>query len=215
MRIYAVVLFSILSLSGPVIATPDQQATRTDTLAIAPGDLGDLSAAVVSWLEAREMLIPLSWEECFPETYADSNTVAGTFIAEGQSDVAVLAISRGAINDSCSLWVFPANDTLAPMLVEKFRAGSEEWPVPWAPVQGNDSQLGYYWRIESFSAKEYIDTWKRLTYDSEWKRLAVDSDSLPESIPGGIRLWLIDKPGGNYFFYDGKKWIRKNFNVGS
>lgn len=206
MRFSVVVLLSVLALSGSVVATPDQQAARTDTLAIAPGDFGDLSAAVVSWLEAREMLIPLSWEECFPEAYKDSNTVAGTFIAEGQSDVAVLAVSGGAINDSCSLWVFPANDTLAPMLVEKFRAGSKYWPVPWAPVHGNDSQLGYFWRIESFYAQEYIDKWKRLT---------VDPDRLPESIPGAIRLWLIDKPFGSYFFYDGKKWIRKKYNVGS
>ncbi|MBW7998017.1 MAG: hypothetical protein FVQ81_15910 [Candidatus Glassbacteria bacterium] len=203
MKTFMVILACLVIATGLMAAPDTEEQTKIDTLITEPHEADDLPEAVVAWLETRDLLIPLPWEEGLPVVpgAVESNTITGSFIKAGQQDIAVLTVSKGAIDDSCKLWVFPKSDTLEPVVIGSqkgnFYPGSRWWPV-----FGNKSQLRYAWRISPLYPQEYILIYKERT---------VDAETLPELTCDGIRIWIGDKMGGSFYYFDGEKWIHMSY----
>ncbi len=145
------------------------------------------------------MLIPLGFYTGHPEQKEQfSNTVSGSFTGKNQEDYAVLAVKRGAIDDSCSLWVFPSGDTLATLLVEKhkgnFYAGTQWWPQ-----YGKTSPLGFALYIRPMS-QEWVANSKKYAVDSHDFSVVTKKD-FPKVTHEGIHLGVVDKAGGLFYYY--------------
>jgi hypothetical protein len=194
MRLVTIML-TIALLPTQLVGSETKTPAKIDTLIQEPGQAGDLPEAVVRWLEARDYLIPLA-----DETYysgPNGNTLAGSFTGENKEDCAALTILRGAIEDSCRLWVFPSGDTLSPLLVGthlmNFRTGTQWWPP-----HGKDSPLGFAWRISPFSQN----------HAKMLEECGMDIKDIPEITHAGIRLGVVDKGGGWYYYYNDSEWMR-------
>lgn len=171
-----------------------QQQTVGDTMYVQPSEDNDLTDAVASWLESRNFVIPLPIPEYKIKC---DNTVKGVFVDGINEDIAVLTVPGTALKDSCRLFVFPKGDTLQPMHVASqkfnFYAGSH-WG--YNPHLQNDNNFYYGWGISVLSVKEM----KSLKSCEEQYKL------LPEIKYQGIHLWITDKIGGWYYYYDGINW---------
>jgi len=179
-------------LAGALIAGPDEKPTEIDTLIIEPAESRDLPKSVVTWLEARDYLIPQANEQW-------KNVISGSFTDVNQTDFAVITVKRSAMDDSCSLWIFPAGDTLTPMLLGPYKvnfyAGTNWWPP-----YGQKTPLGYAWYIVPISQEWIVSL----------KQYATDQSEFPDVSHQGIYLSIVDKGVGWQYYYDGYKWLRLN-----
>ena len=75
MRTLSLLLVCLVCAINALLASETKQPAKIDTLIIEPHEADDLPEAVVAWLEARDYLIPLPWEEGLPVVpgVADSN----------------------------------------------------------------------------------------------------------------------------------------------
>ncbi len=189
MRVLAAIITVLMISFGSVVAGADGQEVNIDTLIIEPHQAGDLPDEVVAWLEARDFLIPIACDQRNNAQY--DNTLIGSFLGENTKDCAVLTIPRGALEDSCSLWVFPSGDTLSPMLVAKHKR-YQWWRCYYKP------QLDYAWRIGPFGPYSKADL----------QQLRVDLEGLPEISHQGIFIGLTEKDPGPYYYYNGNQWLQ-------
>lgn len=112
-------------------------------------------------------------------------------------DCAVLTIPRETLEDSCSIWVFPSGDTLAPMLTGKhrvFRQGSSQWQQSY----DKESELEYRWCIRPYGPYSEADL-----RQMPW----VDLEGLPEITHQGIFIYQAGKDPGPYYYYNGNEWL--------
>ena len=178
-------------------AGASEQPTKIDTLIIEPAQAEDLPEAVVTWLERRDYLIPIYGENGYNVQYG--NTLIGSFTGENKNDCAVLTIPRGALEDSCSVWVFPSGDTLAPMLLGKhkiFHHGGSQWQ----PSYDKESQLEYRWCIRPFGPLSTADL-------HQLHQLRVDMKGIAEITHQGIFILQAEKDPFPYYYYNGKEWL--------
>lgn len=190
-------LLSLLFTANLLVASETKQTAQIDTLIIEPHEAGDLPKSVAAWLETRDLLIPQNLVEYGGGYNSENcNAICGSFIGIDQKDYAVLTVERSAIDDSCSLWVFPTGDTLAPILLGpyklEFYAGTNWWPY-----YGKNSPLGYAWYIRPMS-KEWI---------TGLQKYATKQEEFPEIAHEGIFLSIVDKGGGWHYYYNGNEWI--------
>jgi len=188
------ILFIFILMSDAATASEARIITQVDTLILAPLEEEHLPAKVISWLQARDFLIPLPWEKDYRKQYG--NTLTGSFTGEGRKDCAVLVVSRGAIEDSCKLWVFPQGDTLNPMLVGTHKwnfIGGSHWSSPW----GVESVASFAGRIIPYTRAEYLERLKN-SGGTEAQCPKIDHEF--------ILLHIVDKGGGWYYYYDGSAW---------
>lgn len=203
MRVIATIITVLMISFGSVVAGADGQEANIDTLIIEPHQAGDLPGEVVAWLEARDYVIPQPWEEGLPVVpgVTDNNAIAGSLIAAGHKDVAVLIVHREAIIEDFELWVFPARDTLKAEKIGPVDSADYEWLEPWWATFRNEKQLRYAWRIESVSPQ----------YISSFKDRMPKAEELPELTHDGIHINVGDKPYGAFYYYDGTKWIHIHY----
>ncbi|MFH1068619.1 MAG: hypothetical protein V1794_03260 [Candidatus Glassbacteria bacterium] len=198
MRIPVIVLSFVFVLSGSLVAGPDYKTAPKDTLIKEPAQDRDLPEIVVKWLEARDLLIPYYGEYGYSGRPRYGNTLIGSFTGKNTMDCAVLSIPRGALEDSCSIWVFPSGDTLAPMLIGKHRVYRQSGSQ-WQKSYEIESELEYSWCIRPYGPYSKADL--------RQKRLHVNLEELPEITHQGIFVLQAEKDPYPYYYYDGTKWL--------
>ena len=180
-------------------ADANDKSAKIDTLIQEPAQAGDLPEVVVTWLECRDYLIPINDESGYSGRPRYANILIGSFTGENTMDCAVLTIPRGALEDSCSLWVFPSGDTLAPMLVAKHRTYRKQ-RSQWFRSYGKESQLEYLWCIRPYGP--YSEAYLRKL------RLHVDLEELPEITHQGIFVLQAEKDPYPHYYYNGNEWLQ-------
>ncbi|OGG00773.1 MAG: hypothetical protein A3F83_09440 [Candidatus Glassbacteria bacterium RIFCSPLOWO2_12_FULL_58_11] len=197
MRFHVAVFSALFLMFLAQQAGADDQSARIDTLIQEPAQAGDLPEVVVKWLVARDLLIPYYGEYGYSGRPRYGNTLIGSFTGENTMDCAVLTIPRGALEDSCSIWVFPSGDTLAPMLIAKHRVFRQELSQ-WQMSYDKESELEYRWCIRPYGPYSEAD----LNY------MKVDTEGLPEITHQGIFVLQAEKDPYPYYYYDGNRWLQ-------
>ncbi|HLA39191.1 MAG TPA: hypothetical protein VJ417_04300 [Candidatus Glassbacteria bacterium] len=196
MRIHVAVFSVFFLMLLAQQADANDQSAKIDTLIKEPPQDGDLPEVVVKWLVARDLLIPYYGEYGYRGRGQYGNTLIGSFTGENTMDCAVLTIPRGALEDSCSIWVFPSSDTLAPMLLGKYRVYRQNGSQ-WQKSYEIESELEYAWCIRPYGpySVAYL------------QQLRVNLEGLPEITHQGIFILLAEKDPGPFYYYDGTKWL--------
>ena len=195
MKFVSSIFIILLVVTGNLAAQADTLAAPEDTLIQEPRDADDLPEAVIKWLETRDLLIPFYGENGYRQAY--ENTLIGSFIGEESTDCAVLTLPRGGFEDSCSIWVFPAGDTLAPMLIAKhrvYRSGGSQWQRSYA----YDFELEYIWCIRPYGPYSETDLRNR----------RIDPSGIPKMTHQGIFVLHAEKDPYPYYYYNGSEWIK-------
>jgi hypothetical protein len=194
MRSPLMMLSIVFLMMSSRLARADDQISKVDTLIMEPVQAGDLPDVVVTWLKTRELMIPYYGEYGYGIRYG--NTLTGSFTGDNSKDCAVLTIPRGALEDSCSLWVFSSCDTLAPMLIAKhrvYRQGGSQWQKSY----DKQSELEYLWCIRPFGPYS----------ESDLRQMQIDREGLPKITHQGIFVLQAEKDPYPYYYYNGNEWI--------
>jgi len=198
MRFHVAVFSALFLMLLAQQADANDQSAKIDTLIQEPAQAGDLPEVVVKWLVARDLLIPYYGEYGYSGRPRYGNTLIGSFTGDNTMDCAVLTIPRGALEDSCSIWVFPSGDTLAPMLIGKhrvFRQGSSQWQQSY----DKESELEYRWCIRPYGPYSEADL-RQL-------HLRVNLEELPEITHQGIVVLQAEKDPFPHYYYNGNEWL--------